>query len=483
MAPTLALRGQAATAIAGFANALTSTTAQFPARLLKNISDDVAAILLPSKETPDTPASMLKVLRTTIAASSPAHSAQGPVWAVSVLCSLSALLGSALRDDSDVLRAVTPLWGQALKNAKSSVRAVGCVAWRTLSWAYCQPAFPEAEQDDGTKEKLWNVVKSVLDISAGFASVAFLLPADEDEETDMVEGGEEEERLRKAMELLGLMIAKGGQACGDAMEILLHLFASTNPPASSFDDSPKPTKRVDPLPLLLHVPTLLASEFKSLSSVVKPLILEATPPLASIRTLSTSELSKEWIWKALLDLWRDAVGLLEIPEGVDVPEEIVGIWEGLVACNGEDRSDQGVEVLRALLEDKALDLRPKPSEKPAKTSPLRPSRHSSPPLMSNAALKYRLVHSLFTQTSSLIPAEPLLLALIETRTTEEGGQEEWADLCADLCLIGGSELLNVFWDKWVGEGDKKKVWMCFQDKWVGTGGWEECVLLLAMAFA
>lgn len=180
------------------------------------MSSTVAAFLTTSTASPPRPTKsgntskpeplIVRTLRSTLNAPDPAHVAHGPVWALSVLACFIVLLGPRLCTDIQLTRIVSALLTLAIRSKKSSVRALGCLLWRCITWSYMRPLLRsehDAEQDDEgadvqdqdimlARENFWKLVRSVVDMGVGVSTVAALITDEYDDE----------DRLRKAIELI-----------------------------------------------------------------------------------------------------------------------------------------------------------------------------------------------------------------------------------------------------------------------------------------
>jgi hypothetical protein len=257
--------------------------------------------------------------------------AQGPVWALSVLASFIVLLGPTLYLDTKLIRILSALLSLSMRHKKSSVRALACLVWRCVSWVYFQPPFPPAADSDSEeldqaivnqgRDTYWKVVRSVVDLGAGVATIAGLL-GDGDDSTD-------EDDLRRTMALLNIMVTKGGQACSDAMEIVRHFLSASTPDSTNNNNSdtaePEPWTLAKLLPpsLFSASPGLLTAEYKSLVNVVKP-IFDQCPQLEDVRALRKEEIATAWVFDDLVRLWKEGLHLLEIPGDSETPVGFVG---------------------------------------------------------------------------------------------------------------------------------------------------------------
>jgi hypothetical protein len=152
------------------------------------------------------------------------------------------------------------------------------------------------------RENYWKLLKSITDMGAGVSTVAALLGDD----------SEDEDRLRKTLTLVKAMIKKGGQTCGDGMEIARILV--------SFENTGEnwTMNKLLPHSLFSSNPGLLTAEYKTLASTVRP-ILEECPQMSDIRSLTRDELSCSWVFDDLIHIWRSGLGCLELPEDSGTP--------------------------------------------------------------------------------------------------------------------------------------------------------------------
>jgi hypothetical protein len=133
------------------------------------------------------------------------------------------------------------------------------------------------------------------------------------------------------MQVMRCMIKKGGQTCGEAMDIL-KIFVSSDRSSPSPSTSEWTLNKLLPPSLFNALPGLLSAEYKSLVSAVKP-IFDQCPQLEDVRSLTREEVAKEWVFDALVDIWRRGLCYLELPEECGTPTEVVAVWEGLLTAN------------------------------------------------------------------------------------------------------------------------------------------------------
>ncbi|KAG1745909.1 uncharacterized protein EDB91DRAFT_1236218 [Suillus paluster] len=503
LAPTLLLRTQACHALGGFAQACVSIP---QSSLHVRISKAVATFLTtpprsPSpRKTPTKPSLdpiIVRTLRTTLNALDPQHSAQGPVWALSVIASFIVLLGPAVYLDVKLTRVISALLQLAVRNKKSSVRGLACITWR------CDSNNKDVEL---LRENYWKLLKSVTDMGAGVSTVAALLGDD----------AEDEDRLRKALTLVKNMIKKGGQTCGDGMEIarILVSFENTGENWSM--------NKLLPHSLFSSNPGLLTAEYKTLASAVRP-IMEECPQMNDVRSLTRDELSCYWVFDDLIYIWRSGLSCLELPDGSGTPGDVLAIWEGLLKANvaglQDENNDDGTidfatkaaEILVDILGDSKLDFSakygPPPSQHVSPVAGVRVTpKRSSLPSRSNAALKLVVVRDLWAVLRTTFPnnllhsaGTSLLACLIEDETnlvwetdSPDDARKQWAYFCAEVLVVCELDDLREFWTRRSSAmsmmsyepGVQSLVWGCFVERWTEDteGSWEGAALLLGVPF-
>ncbi|OJA17207.1 hypothetical protein AZE42_00199 [Rhizopogon vesiculosus] len=516
LAPTLLLRTQACHALGGFVLACVSIP---QSSLQTRISKAVAKFLTnttrsPEKKSPSKPSSdpvIVRTLRTTLNASDPQHAAQGPVWALSVIASFIVLLGPAVYVDVRLTRIISALLQLAVRNKKSSVRGLACVTWRCVAWAYfrpCSSMVSDEEVDlndkdvDLLRENYWKLLKSITDMGAGVATVAALLGDDSDDE----------DRLSKALTLIKAMIKKGGQTCGDGMEIARILVSAEN-----VGEAWSMNKLI-PHSLFSSNPGLLTAEYKTLATAVRP-ILDECPQLTDVRSLTRDELSRSWVFDNLIDIWRSGLACLELPDDSGPPPEVLAIWEGLLKANVAVLQDEGDDdgtaefatkaamILVDILRDPKLDLSTKVGPPPPQhASPVMSRKPSLLPSRSNAALKLVVARDLWTMMRTTFPDNALhsagarlLACLIEDEAnlvwetdSPDDARKQWAYFCAEVLVVCEVDDLREFWAERsramammsYEPGVQSLVWGCFIERWTeeAQGPWEGGALLLGVPF-
>lgn len=292
-----------------------------------------------SGKSPRSPASpskdplIIRTIRTTLQATEPQAPAQGPAWALAVLANIIVLLGSRLYMDLKLSRAISTLLALTMRHKKSSVRGLGCLVWRCITWVWLQPPFKNDSVDDqlaqeklsSSRETFWRVVKSVVDIGAGVSTVVALLNDNSSPSASDTEGN-----LRRVMQIMRGLIQKGGPNCAEAMDIL-KIFVSVDARGPELVEEWHANKML-PSGLFNALPGILSVDYKVLATAVKPLFDEC-PHLDEVRALSREELATEWVFEELMDMWRKGLGSLEMPDEYCTPPEVVAVWEGLIKAS------------------------------------------------------------------------------------------------------------------------------------------------------
>jgi hypothetical protein len=337
LAPNLPLRVLACHALSGFVIGLTSLP---HSHLHTQVSDAVATYLLTPSGTPSKFSSqesaIVRTLRTVLNNPEPVHSAQGPVWALSVIACFLVMLGPKAYDDSQLNRTFNALCSLAMRHRKSSVRALGCLVWRCIIWIYFQPPLITEHRDtiendyeedsqhascssqtedlqlssvsNSQRQTWWKLVQGVNDMGAGITTIIGLLA---ESRSSPSSGG-----LSKIVRILSLMIRKGGPTCGEALQILKRLVPSIpnedrDEQVSSVEVDDWDWSSLIPKGLFCSYPGLLSVDFKHLSTMVKPLFDECLV-VGDVRCLTPEELAEGEVFKGLVRVWSQSLRALEI---------------------------------------------------------------------------------------------------------------------------------------------------------------------------
>lgn len=251
------------------------------------------------------------------------------------------ILGSRVYTESKILRSVNALLKMTMKHRKSTVRGLGCMVWRAVTWVYFQPALPVDEEDDSAdegepevdederqdiaerrdrdveaaRERYWETVQSVVEMGTGVCTVAALL-GDESISRD------DEQALRRSIFILRSLIKKGGEHIVQALDALQQLLGPfAIPEDSTLEETLEAKNQVGEwefnkllAPGLFSAhPGVLTAEYKSLSTAVRPLF-EQSADAGDIRWLTKAELATEWVHDGLVSIWRDAMLALKWPK-------------------------------------------------------------------------------------------------------------------------------------------------------------------------
>ncbi|KAF5315065.1 hypothetical protein D9619_007434 [Psilocybe cf. subviscida] len=520
LAPTLVLRTQACHALGGFAlgstqiplstvhTKISRTIADYLTTPTSSPSKAPAAAASPSKVTV-TEAAIVRTLRTTMKNGDPQQAAQGPVWAVSVIANLVVLLGARICEDAKIARIVSGLMSLGLQHAKSSMRALVCVVWRPIAWAYFQPSLPaEESEEDGEEEvdadededeekkemvasaraKYLKIVMSVVDCQAGVSSIAALM-------SDEAVAGDDS-ALKACIEILQSMALKSStQTCQDAVETLRYM---VNPQENADDVAAWNQKLLLPKKLFSANPGLLTADFKCLNSAVRP-ILEEVALINDVRCFTKEEMARPWVFRGVVVAWRAALGCMELADDTDVPEAMVEIWQQLlksvVEFHQENEDEEALSAFACtaakyvvhVLEDSTLNLMP---NKDSVQNHLLSAVDASMPgsddtvmdtpnndnanVCSDSELRLRVVHKMWSVMREEFPvdslrssADQIMLAalmkneavLVYERTRTTGGvafddsresareRNAWLGLVVDVLVASAdAEKVKAFWE-------------------------------------
>jgi hypothetical protein len=399
LAPTLHLRVQACQALGGYAYALsTLPTSNIHARASEMVSEFLTTPSKTARATSASPGSptkdslIIRTLRTTLSAHEPASVAQGPVWAMCVLAGMIVMLGPRMYTDSKVQRTLTALLGPMAKHKKSSLRALLCLVWRCLIWAYFQPALPDDEtetESDGddsgegepevdaeeadararvrehqvqaARAKFWGALQAVTDMGTGAALVAALLGDGDVRANDRA--------FARAIAVLQGMIKRGGPIAAQAAQVFQHLLSPWALTEDAVEDATEihvgagawESGKLLPRALFSPASGLFNVEYRQLPNAVRPLF-EICAGMDDIRWLSGEELATPWVFDGLVAVWKDILLTMHWPRDGNFvrargtsyrivltlfQDSVIRTWRALLAPGIE--SLQGKQSCRPLL--------------------------------------------------------------------------------------------------------------------------------------
>jgi len=472
LAPRLTLRAQACHALGGLALGASQIPLSYTHTRLSEIinaaltdipaSSPTSPLRTPSASKSDS--MLVKTLRTMLNTHDPSCVAQGPVWALCTLAALIVLLGPALVTSTKLANVVKGLLALSVRHRKSSVRALACVVWRPLAWAYFRPPFPrtsdkeEHDEEDWEdvqttkaaawtpteemrRDDFWRMVATMVDMGAAVGTVGALLAR----KSDDVRG------VSRAIALLETMVKRGGSNCHDAVQTLCRLVSA---PAAMGDEVVGTDEKEDsdwdwakllPSSLFSADPGLLTVEFATLSEEVRQ-VLKQTATVADVRAFSATELWMPGVMDGLIRVWRVALTQVCLSWDAELPvsrfsfpscvadccvcpcyvqPELVQSWNGLLKAalrglqgstddNDDDDGQEddlvqklaelAVSLMQDILGDPKVQLVPSGEEAaPSNT----PEVDLAPHTRSNAAMKLAVVRSLWAHAHSVLPAQAL----------------------------------------------------------------------------
>ncbi|KAI6010331.1 hypothetical protein EDC04DRAFT_2610204 [Pisolithus marmoratus] len=212
---------------------------------------------------------IVRTLRSTLSAADPTHVAHGPMWVLSVLASFIVLLGPKVCADVKLTRV------------------------RYIALAYMRPA-SEIRTHYAKQDNDWVGMQ------------------DQDIQPTQKNFLEASSIRLDAIELVKSMIQKGSQACENGMEIVT-IFVCFENTGQSWT-----LNKFLPHSLFSSNLGLLTVEYSGLSSVVKPIFDECSQ-LTDVRSLTREELSQDWVFDELIELWKIALRCLWMTEKYDLP--------------------------------------------------------------------------------------------------------------------------------------------------------------------
>lgn len=312
LGPTGGIRGLACTALGGMALA----AASIPTAVVHTrIADCVTKYLVdvppgtPSKKgSPMDDSAIVRTMRTLLKSNEANFPAQGPVWALCLMANFIVLLRSTVFLNPKISHILTAMFSLGVNHVKSSVRGLACLVWRTMIWAYFQPALlkmpiegesedEESEEDDDTfailMNKQWKALVTIIDMGAGISTIGALVATND-------EGG-----LRRALALLKKMSKFGGQNCKDALDVACQLVAQVE------EELEWDPMKLLPNPLFSTNPGLMTAEYNQLASTVRP-ILNMCPSAEDVRPLTEEELCQPYVFMGILNVWMEGLRNLKL---------------------------------------------------------------------------------------------------------------------------------------------------------------------------
>jgi hypothetical protein len=130
---------------------------------------------------------------------------------------------------------------------------------------------------------------------------------------------DDDEALRHSIKILQMMATKSVNTCINSLETIRHVVSSV--------DAAQPgggggggfsLGMLLPKGLFVANPGLLTTDFKSLSTAVRP-IFDEMSAMEDVRCLMREETSKGWVFKGLMEAWKTGLGYLELCDDAEVP--------------------------------------------------------------------------------------------------------------------------------------------------------------------
>lgn len=314
LAPTLALRQQACQALGGIVLGLLSiprSSTSVHSRISGIVADYVTQVpeSQPPKQIPSARSSpskffqeplIYRTLRATLMATEPVHASKGPVWALIVLACFVVLLGPTLIENIKIFRSFSTLLSLSMRHKKSSVRALGCLVWRCVAWAYFLPG-PEDTRETSLahdmlkdkRESIWKILMNVVDVQNGVAFIAAILGEENIDTSDA---------LSRIICVLSNMLTRQTNVV-DVIAIMKRI--------SSLETAEVPwkvTKLIMPA-IFSADPGLLSVEYRSLSVAINDMLL-SQPPIEDVRYLTKEEVAQEWVFDGMIKLWKQTLANL-----------------------------------------------------------------------------------------------------------------------------------------------------------------------------
>ncbi|KAI5123177.1 hypothetical protein M0805_000877 [Coniferiporia weirii] len=532
LTPSCALRVQAAHALGGFVLGITQLGADAE-DIIRSVSPRVIEFFLRNEPLPNTQTTIIRTLRTALRSSEPAHHAQGPFWAISVLASFIVLFGPTLLKDRPLLMAFRAILDISVKAKKKVVRMAASTLWGPLIWVWQKwrgsPDVLESEEDgeeaaaecEKVKACFSQMLRLTTRLPIGISFIGTLL------------GGShaacQRQDLLMALFELGGSARMGGDATPRALMLLDRLVNSREDSEFYENWSDVFLGKLIPASLLSVAPGLLTAEMSP--SVMTPLvegIISQQPMHEDVRPLSDEERRLPGVWLRVKDAWIACLEQLQFSEGDPVPDVVTEIWMGLIRMGVSSRAleepaivaafaEQCADVLISILTNNAIDLREQGEDPETPTST--PAESESTVVgtsegkdavgdagsAANMRFKLMLVRILWAAAIGVLPAgsrkyavKPMLRYLVQehrvlvpsndTDTDEDKDEalSEWAQFCAQVVALSATNITPALWARnWGWDGrTTARAWRGYARGWAedSRGSWKGAAAVLGLPF-
>ncbi|TDL17228.1 hypothetical protein BD410DRAFT_704744, partial [Rickenella mellea] len=515
-----ATRLHAANALGGLAFGFTKGKGvEFLADEIKRAGRHIVAFLLESPEPvasqtelPRTPTSspdwspIVKSLRVTLRSELPAHTAQGPAWALSVISSFIILLGPKLFKNVKILKLIGALLQLSLRHNKKCIRALACAVWNPLLYAWDRWGALVQTAKDGESEAektereegiriYWELAASNMSYRNGASIVRTALGNHPGVHMDYV---------NIAILTVEKMVGSGGERADGAMNILGRIVMPPEVAEKSIPglvDRYRYRSREILLPEYLFPVKagggMLDTEWKGLSTVATK-VVAACPTHEDIRPLGPAEIGDPLVWERLMKIWKDGVAFLALEDDEGTPPVILDSWLGLIKgkianLNGAFQDEAAIsdfckecaETLVEILKNNAIDL-----------------GATSTTLGGVFTKKLAFTRDLYGVVQNVFPIRQLRYAITvmvnhlvlnsgidpATESAESPALTEWATFCAQIALRSAGHLPKTFFcelgatDVWTAE-KRSAAWRAYAKHWrVSDGTWVGACAILSFPF-
>lgn len=302
------LRVEAAHTLLKVSSALAKATSTSPAPL-SDLSQCILTFLTEqhrNKKNPQDISPLNKAFSICFYSDSPAHLAQSPAWALSVIASLIVLSGGDALLQPGVIKFIIGHLQTAITNKNMTIRAFGALVWRALIWAAVR-----LDKSDVTKDKkdsAWKVVCQIVDAGVGVSIVAASVGV----------STTRNRRLCQTLQIVRAMVKKGKRTCEEAVNVLAQLMSGI---ARGDMDSPSSPLWTEQSLLVdsLFNGTLLRTEWKQLSTTVR-VAVNKNSVVSGILCLQEDEVIQ--YWDLIFATWKDAIEKAPLGSNGGVPVSV-----------------------------------------------------------------------------------------------------------------------------------------------------------------
>ena len=291
---------------------------------LRGVSPCVAEFFLrKGAEAASQQPTILKTLRTTLRTSEPVHHAQGPLWAVSVLASLTVLFGPELLRNYELLTTYRDILTIGTKSKKHAFRTAITTIWGPLIWTWQKwrntpdinelTEFQTEHELESVKTEFSQLLMKMNHTPIGVLMYGTMLG-------DSHENCQRMDLLQVFVQLADTVRRHKGELTSAVLAVLERLVNTREDNEFHASWLGKCQKRLIPQQLFSVSPGLLTTEMNLavLGPMVESIIIQMSN-VDDIRPLADEERCLKQVFGKALDVWDACLEQLQLTEHESAP--------------------------------------------------------------------------------------------------------------------------------------------------------------------